>query len=126
MGKNERKTSRSDLMDQLDGSSIKLSTKPSMKIEKPAQKKKVNGNKQIFEHSIILQSKPKSQEKERITVQISKDTIERVKDCVYWNRLTVAQFVEEALEAALLVAEKENGKPFDRRRSELKPGRPTK
>lgn len=62
--------------------------------------------------------------KDRITVQINKNTIERVKDCVYWNRLTVAQFVEEALEAALKEAEKENGKPFQKRRSELKPGRP--
>ncbi len=65
-------------------------------------------------------------EKERMTVEISKDTIERVKDCVYWNRSTVAQFVEEALESALLEAEKQNGKPFDIRRSELKPGRPIK
>lgn len=64
--------------------------------------------------------------KERITVQISKDVIERVKDCVYWNRLTVAQFVEEALAAALQKAEKQNGKPFSKRRTELKPGRPIK
>lgn len=126
MTKNGRRTNESVLTDQLDRSSIELLTKPSMKTEKPAQKKKVNGNKQIFEQSIVLPSKPKSQEKERMTVQISKDTIERVKDCVYWNRLTVAQFVEEALKAALLKAEKENGKSFDRRRSELKPGRPTK
>ncbi len=68
--------------------------------------------------------KPSAQVKERMTVQISKDTIERVKDCVYWNRLTVAQFVEEALEVVLAVAEKENGNPFERRRSELKPDAP--
>lgn len=64
--------------------------------------------------------------KERMTVQISSSTIDRVKDVVYWNRSTIAQFVEEALEVAIKRAEKENGKPFDKRRSELKPGRPTK
>lgn len=67
-----------------------------------------------------------SQPKERITVQINQNIIERVKDCVYWNRLTVAKFVEEALEVALKAAEIENGNPFQKRRSELKPGRPTK
>lgn len=126
MAKNGRKTIGSDLMDQLNGSPIDLLTKPLVKAEKPAQKKSINGKKQTLEKSTAQPMKAKSQEKERMTVQISKDTIERVKDCVYWNRLTVAQFVEEALEAALVEAEKQNGKPFIKRRSELKPGRPTK
>lgn len=126
MAKNGRKTIGNDLMDQLNGSPIDLLTKPVMKTEKPGQKKKINGNKQTVEKSIVQPVKPQSKEKERMTVQISKDTIERVKDCVYWNRLTVAQFVEEALETGLLVAEKQNGKSFERRRSELKPGRPLK
>lgn len=63
-------------------------------------------------------------EKARMTVQISLDTIERLKDAVYWERLTVAQFVEEALEAALQKLEKRSGKPYPKRKSELKPGRP--
>lgn len=89
----------------------------------PKEKKKTLQKKidvQIDNHSPIYNGK------ERITVQISKATIERVKDCVYWNRDTVAQFVEQALEEALYRAEKENGQPFTKRRSELKPGRPTK
>lgn len=61
-----------------------------------------------------------------MAVQISKDTIEKVKNCVYWNRSTVTQFVEEALEAALVEEEKQNGKPFAKRKSELRPGRPVK
>lgn len=126
MSKNGRRTIGNDLMDQLDGSPIEFLTAPIMKTEKHAQEKNGNLNKQKLENSVAHAEKSASQEKERMTVQISKNTIERVKDCVYWNRLTVAQFVEEALEAALMEAEKENGKPFDKRRSELKPGRPTK
>lgn len=126
MNKNGRKTIGSDLMDQLDETPMDLLTTPRLKAEKSVQEKKVNGNKQNLEKIIHQEDKPRSQEKERMTVQISKDVIERVKDCVYWNRLTVAQFVEEALEASLIEAEKKNGKPFDKRRSELKPGRPTK
>ena len=127
MSKSARKTRiGSDLMDQLDGSPIGLLTTPIQRIEKPAQKKKPNRDKQNHADTPEVPGRQKSQEKERMTVQISKDTIERVKDCVYWNRLTVAQFVEEALEAALTVAESKNGKAFQKRRSELKPGRPTK
>lgn len=90
-------------------------TQTDIEIEQHDGYVKLNGSK-----------KQKTKSRTRITVQISEEVIERVKDCVYWNRLTVAQFVEEALEAALKEAEKENGKPFAKRRSELKPGRPTK
>jgi hypothetical protein len=124
-----RKTIGEDFVNQLDESPIDLLTTPTMKngehakiskaevAEKPVKEKKLRA---------LLDNHKASFEKERMTIQISKDTIERVKDCVYWNRLTVAQFVEDALEEALKVAEKENGKPFQKRRSELKPGRPTK
>lgn len=114
-------------MEQLDDSPLGLLSLP---------KRPVNGKKQKDPVENIPQTKKGASQideqntlchiKERMTVQISKATIERVKDCVYWNRITVAQFVEEALEAALKEAEMENGKPFQRRRSELKPGRPTK
>lgn len=126
MSKSGRKTIGSDLMDQLDGNPIELLTTPIQRTDKHSQENNGNANKRNSENSFAKVEKHASQEKERMTVQISKDTIERVKDCVYWNRSTVAQFVEEALEAALKKAEKENGSPFDRRRSELKPGRPTK
>lgn len=72
-------------------------------------------------------SKPEkvlAKEKARMTVQISQNTIERLKDAVYWERFTVAQFVEDALEAALQKIEKRRGKSYPKRKSELKPGRP--
>jgi hypothetical protein len=64
--------------------------------------------------------------KERMTVQINKDILEGVKDIVYWERTTVAQFVEKALEAALINFEKKNGEPYPKRKAQLKPGRPMK
>jgi hypothetical protein len=93
-------------------------------------------NEKVSQNGVIRANRTKSKKqedvrkyniiKERLTIQISHDVIERVKNCVYWNRLTVTQFVEEALETALKEAEKQNGRPFLKRRSELKPGRPTK
>lgn len=122
-----KKPTSTKIVDQLNGKSIDLSNIPASTfnlrnttLNKKKLSKVTNSNDKKLPRKVI------SQEKERITVQINKDTIERVKDCVYWNRLTVAQFVEEALEVALKKAEKENGKPFQKRRSELKPGRPTK
>lgn len=65
--------------------------------------------------------------KQRITVQISEDVIERVKNAVYWTPgLTVAQLTEEALAYALDRLEEKNRKPFEKRKSELNPGRPVK
>jgi len=125
MNKNGRQTIGNELMEQLDDSPISLLTSPIPKSEPIVKDKKAKTNKKK-DAALTVAEKPISQTKERMTVQINKNTIERVKDCVYWNRLTVAQFVEEALEAALELAEKENGKPFVKRRSELKPGRPTK
>jgi hypothetical protein len=108
-------------MDQLNDNPFELLTtpKPSNGDASNKLRSKVNGkgNKQQFENNL----------KERMTIQISKNTIERVKDAVYWTPgLTVAQLTEEALEIALERLEKKNGKPFEKRKSELKPGRPLK
>ena len=79
--------------------------------------------------------------KQRLTVQISEDVIERAKNTVYWTRgLTLAQLTEEALENAIKNLEKisviyddSTGKPlkdkgdaFPKRREGLKSGRPVK
>jgi hypothetical protein len=129
-----RKTIGEDILNQLDESPIDLLTTPLIKNGEHARapevvteqvKEKSSKGKGSHE-SALLDNHKASQTKERMTIQISRNTIERVKDCVYWNRLTIAQFVEDALEEALKIAEKENGKPFQKRRSELKPGRPTK
>ncbi len=129
-----RQTIGDDFKSQLDGTPMDLLLDtPAAKngVEAPTAKAektlKTSNLKKVKAVQINGEVAPSiTQAKERMTVQISKDTIERVKDCVYWNRLTVAQFVEEALEAALSESEKQNGKPYPKRRSELKPGRPTK
>lgn len=63
--------------------------------------------------------------KERLTVHLPVDLIERVKNAVYWTPgLTLARLAEEALAAAVERLERERGEPFPPRKSELKGGRP--
>ena len=63
--------------------------------------------------------------KQRITVQISVDVIERLKNAVYWTPgLTLASLAEEAFSKAIDVLENEREAPFPRRKEELKTGRP--
>lgn len=63
--------------------------------------------------------------KQRITVQISVDVIERVKNAVYWTPgLTLAALAEEALAKAVDELEEKNGETFSKRKDELKTGRP--
>lgn len=84
---------------------------------------------------------PPTRSKQRLTVQISENIIERAKNAVYWTRgLTLAKLTEKALEKAIEVLEKtcvifddETGKPlknkgdpFPNRKEELKSGRPVK
>lgn len=65
------------------------------------------------------------QSKERITVQISSDVIERIKNAVYWTPgMTLAGFAEQAFLKAVDRLEKE--KPFPQRHQELRTGRPLK
>ncbi len=66
------------------------------------------------------------QKKQRITLHISGDVIDRLKNAVYWEPgLTLAGFAEEALEIALNDMEAERGKPFPQRRQHrLRGGRP--
>jgi hypothetical protein len=68
--------------------------------------------------------KPK-QTKQRITVQISVDVIERIKNAVYWTPgLTLASLAEDAFSKTVDKLEKERKAPFPRRKEELKTGRP--
>lgn len=70
------------------------------------------------------QKKPKSR-KQRITVQISEEIIERIKNAVYWTPgLTLASLTEEALYNAVDQLEEDRKAPFPKRKGELKTGRP--
>jgi hypothetical protein len=65
--------------------------------------------------------------KERLTVHLSVEVIERAKNAVYWSPgLTLAGFTETAFLKALEAIEKANGRPFPHRKAELKGGRPMK
>ena len=63
--------------------------------------------------------------KEKLTVHLTHDLIERVKNAAYWNpRLTIASIAELGIKYAIEQVEKEHGGPYPPRESELKGGRP--
>ena len=70
-------------------------------------------------------SKAEGQKKEKLTVHLTHDLIERVKNAAYWNpRLTIASIAELGVRFAIEQVEKEHGGPYPPRESELKGGRP--
>ncbi len=70
-------------------------------------------------------SKAESQKKEKLTVHLTHDLIERVKNAAYWNpRLTIASIAEIGVRYAIEQVEKDNGGAYPPRESELKGGRP--
>lgn len=63
----------------------------------------------------------------RITVQLSADTIERLRNAVYWTPgATLAGIVEACLLETVDRMEHERGGPFPKRERSLAPGRPRK
>ncbi|MDP9437306.1 MAG: hypothetical protein M3P49_00930 [Actinomycetota bacterium] len=65
--------------------------------------------------------------KERLTVHVLLDLVDRVKNAVYWTPgLTLARMAEEALLAEAERREKQHGGPFPARAEELRGGRPMK
>ena len=63
--------------------------------------------------------------KERLTVNLEPELIERARNAVYWTPgLTLAGLTREALVKALGRLEKENGGTFKPRTGELPAGRP--
>lgn len=72
-----------------------------------------------------VEEKASSQKKEKLTVHLTPDLIERVKNAAYWNpRLTIAGIAELGVRFAIEQVEKEHGGPYPPRESELKGGRP--
>jgi len=64
--------------------------------------------------------------KARVTFILSKELMERARNAVYWERLRMSAFVEEAIAEAVNRLERKRGQPFPQRREELKSGRPVK
>ncbi|WP_133698580.1 hypothetical protein [Chromohalobacter marismortui] len=66
-------------------------------------------------------------EKQRITVQLSSDLLNRLKNAVYWTPgMTLASAIDIAIEEKLFELEKDNHGAFEQRPEELKAGRPIK
>jgi hypothetical protein len=65
--------------------------------------------------------------KERLTIHLPVDLIDRVKNAVFWTPgMTLAALGEEALQAMVDRLEADRGGPFPPRREELRGGRPLK
>jgi predicted small metal-binding protein len=87
----------------------------------------VNNDKEVMEEDSIQPRRPKHSKKQRITVQISEDVIDRIKNAVYWTPgVTLASLAEEAFSKIVDEIEKSRGTPFPKRKDELKTGRPIK
>ncbi len=66
-------------------------------------------------------------EKQRMTIHLPVDLVEKMKDAVYWTPgLTLAGLAEDALQVAVEEIEEERGEPFPKRRENLRGGRPIK
>ena len=82
---------------------------------------------QLSTQELMLQQADVITQKQRITLHIPSDLIERVKNAVYWEPgLTLAGFAEYALAQALEQVEQDRGAPFPQRRKHLRSGRPMK
>ncbi len=93
----------------------------------PAAKTNGHSVAVINGEEVLFQQKQKSSKKQRITVQISVEVIERLKNAVYWTPgLTLASLAEEAFSKVVDELEKSKGAQFPKRNDELKTGRPIK
>lgn len=71
--------------------------------------------------------KPPKVAKERLTVHVTLEIIDRVKNAVYWTPgLTLSDLAEQAFAEAVGKLEEKRGEPFPPRKEELKGGRPLK
>lgn len=61
------------------------------------------------------------------TIQIDLETIERIRDIVYWTPgLTISDFIDVACQNHIEVITQKYGKPFAPRESEIRRGRKPK
>ncbi len=67
----------------------------------------------------------RTQKRQRMTVSLPTDLLERIRDAAYWTPgSTMAGLISSALEDFLHNLEIQNGRPFSPRLHNLKPGRP--
>ena len=95
---------------------------PSQETE-PKQQKKPKPKKE----TAPVAQKPHKTGKERLTVHLSSNLIDRAKNAVYWTPgLTLSGLAEDAFSYVLKTLERENGESFKARLEELTGGRPLK
>ncbi len=76
---------------------------------------------------LAFEEEEKIHTKLRITLQLSEEVIERIKNAVYYTPgLTLTALAEKAFCNIVDVLEKERNSPFPKRKDELKSGRPFK
>lgn len=87
----------------------------------------VNLSEHIAHENSEILAQNLNTKKQRITIHVSSEIIERVKNAVFWEPgLTLAGFAEYALEKAITEFETERGTPFPQRKHPLRGGRPLK
>jgi len=65
------------------------------------------------------------QKRQRMTVSLPAELLERMRDAAYWTSgTTMAGLIPSAIEELLHNLESQNGRPFSPRLQDLKPGRP--
>lgn len=92
-------------------------------VEKEVKPRQPVRNETVTNLSMFVESTKK---KQRITIHLPIDLIERVKNAVYWEAgLTLTGFAEYAFEQALAQQEKKRGSAYpERKERTLKSGRP--
>jgi len=79
----------------------------------------VNREEEQFDKKVVRRSK--------VSAEVDYDVADRVKNAVYWTPgLTIARFIEKALEDAIDKLEEDRGGKFEAREGELVGGRPMK
>lgn len=91
-------------------------TKEAKKEPVPDTRKKVESKPE--------ESSPPRVSKEKVTVLVENDLLERVRNAAWWQRKTLASLAEEGLRLVVERMERQHGGPFDQRTEDLKTGRP--
>ena len=80
----------------------------------------VNREEEKFDKKVVRR-------RSKVSAEVDYSVAERVKNAVYWTPgLTMARFIENALEDAIQKLEEERGGRFEARERELVGGRPMK
>ena len=108
---------------------VKSISKPVPKIKAEPKVTKIKETVHAKEEVVVatVSHQEDNKLKQRVTIHIPVNLIERIKNAVYWEPgLTVAGFCEQALLKGIEKLEKEKGAPYPSRREQLKGGRPIK